>query len=159
MHRTLYDPVWHWIHAVFSEMRNVLLYDNKLLYNCCLVMYKGALLDEWRKIHSTSSENSLSEKLSTFYDLLISAWHTQIQWCGKVRRLPVHININRHCYWWMCRLWFRTQFTHRHVCVCAFMLTGVSWTSAYCLWAADRNAVLARSVHTSVDCVTLAVGW
>lgn len=53
--------------------------------------HKGQLLQKWRQLQSDNQNASLKEWLSEFYDILLSMWHTQIQWCGQVFEKPAPV--------------------------------------------------------------------
>lgn len=50
-------------------------------YNTC---HKSTLLQEWKNILDSNSEESVVEWLNQLYDHLLSTWHTQIKWCSQI---------------------------------------------------------------------------
>lgn len=49
---------------------------------------KGELLVSWRNLQEKGSESTLVDSLSEMYDILLSTWHSQIQWCSQVFAEP-----------------------------------------------------------------------
>ncbi|XP_056153347.1 conserved oligomeric Golgi complex subunit 7 [Lampris incognitus] len=54
-------------------------------YKC----HKGQLVSTWQDLSQT--EPSLSQQLSEFYDILLSTWHSQLQWSSQVFRNPYEV--------------------------------------------------------------------
>ncbi|KAL4624389.1 conserved oligomeric Golgi complex subunit 7 isoform X1 [Arapaima gigas] len=54
-------------------------------YKC----HKGQLVSVWQDL--CQSELSLNKQLSEFYDTLLSAWHSQLQWSSQVFKNPYEV--------------------------------------------------------------------
>ncbi|XP_014785708.1 conserved oligomeric Golgi complex subunit 7 isoform X1 [Octopus bimaculoides] len=52
---------------------------------------KVQLINHWKSILDTNSDDTFLEWLTAFYDHLLSTWHGQIKWCSQVFRDPVPI--------------------------------------------------------------------
>ncbi|XP_074645034.1 conserved oligomeric Golgi complex subunit 7-like [Tubulanus polymorphus] len=61
------------------------------LYKYYHKCHKNQLLQSWKSIIETNSDDAITEWLPEFYDLLLSSWHNQIKWCSQVFRQPVEI--------------------------------------------------------------------
>ncbi|XP_014661892.1 PREDICTED: conserved oligomeric Golgi complex subunit 7-like isoform X2 [Priapulus caudatus] len=57
-------------------------------YHKCI---KNQLHDQWRKIKDTDPDETILDWLNAFYDVLVSAWHTQLKWCTQVFDEPVMV--------------------------------------------------------------------
>ncbi|ESO86524.1 hypothetical protein LOTGIDRAFT_194952 [Lottia gigantea] len=61
------------------------------LYKYYHKCHKGKLLENWRDIVDSKQDETTIEWLTELYDLLLSTWHSQINWCSQVFKDPVPI--------------------------------------------------------------------
>ncbi|KAL4234116.1 Golgi transport complex subunit 7 [Mactra antiquata] len=54
------------------------------LYKFYNTSHKSTLLQHWKMVLETNSEETLVEWLNELYDHLLSTWHTQMKWCGQI---------------------------------------------------------------------------
>lgn len=52
----------------------------KYYHNC----QKNQLLEQWRLIVESDPEETFSDWISNFHDILLSTWHSQMSWCSQV---------------------------------------------------------------------------
>ncbi|XP_067125689.1 conserved oligomeric Golgi complex subunit 7 [Centruroides vittatus] len=52
----------------------------KYYHNC----QKNQLLEQWRLIVESDPEETFSDWISNFHDILLSTWHSQMNWCSQV---------------------------------------------------------------------------
>ncbi|XP_068694856.1 conserved oligomeric Golgi complex subunit 7-like [Montipora foliosa] len=50
--------------------------------------HKTKLQKTWNEARSEDPNKSMLEWLSTFYDVILSTWHTEVTWCGQVFNEP-----------------------------------------------------------------------
>uniref|UniRef100_A0A023GLZ0 Conserved oligomeric Golgi complex subunit 7 n=1 Tax=Amblyomma triste TaxID=251400 RepID=A0A023GLZ0_AMBTT len=52
----------------------------KYYHNC----HRNRLVEAWRKIVESESDDTFLEWLNNFYDILVASWHSQVTWCNQV---------------------------------------------------------------------------
>ncbi|KAK7454688.1 hypothetical protein BaRGS_00039554, partial [Batillaria attramentaria] len=61
------------------------------LYKYYHKCYKTQILQSWKTISESQSDNTLVERLTELYDMLLSTWHMQIMWTSTVFKEPVPV--------------------------------------------------------------------
>lgn len=54
------------------------------LQNYYIRCHKTKLQKTWNEVRVEDPNKSMLEWLSTFYDVILSTWHTEVTWCGQV---------------------------------------------------------------------------
>lgn len=54
------------------------------LQNYYIRCHKAKLQKTWSEVRTEDPNRSMLEWLSTFYDVILSTWHTEVTWCGQV---------------------------------------------------------------------------
>ncbi|KAL9988225.1 hypothetical protein ACROYT_G002647 [Oculina patagonica] len=58
------------------------------LQNYYIRCHKTKLQRTWNEVRVEDPNKSMLEWLSTFYDVILSTWHTEVTWCGQVFNEP-----------------------------------------------------------------------
>ncbi|XP_022793390.1 conserved oligomeric Golgi complex subunit 7-like [Stylophora pistillata] len=58
------------------------------LQNYYIRCHKTKLQKTWNEVRVEDPNRSMLEWLSTFYDVILSTWHTEVTWCGQVFTEP-----------------------------------------------------------------------
>ncbi|XP_060062709.1 conserved oligomeric Golgi complex subunit 7-like isoform X2 [Ylistrum balloti] len=61
------------------------------LYKYYHKCHKTNLMSSWTTVMEAKSDDSLTDWMSEYYDLLLTTWHNQIKWCNQVFADPVPI--------------------------------------------------------------------